>query len=57
MHPRTAILVAAALVYIVGAYVPFGHEALYPLTLFTTWVHECSHALMTLLDQVTAAPL
>src|SRR3954468_22913468 len=48
MHPRTAILVAAALVYIVGAYVPFGHEALYPLTLFTTWVHEMGHGLTAL---------
>lgn len=48
MHPRTAILVAAALVYIVGAYVPFGHQALYPLTLFTTWVHEMGHGLTAL---------
>jgi len=48
MHPRTAILVAAALVYVVGAYVPFGHQALYPLTLFTTWVHEMGHGLTAL---------
>src|SRR3954466_10910398 len=48
MHPRTAILVAAALVYIVGAYAPFGHQALYPLTLFTTWVHEMGHGVTAL---------
>ena len=48
MRPRSAILIAAALVYIVGAYVPFGHEALYPLTLFTTWVHEMGHGLTAL---------
>jgi hypothetical protein len=49
MHPRTAIIVAVALVYVVGAYVPFGHEALYPLTLFTTWVHEMGHGLTALI--------
>jgi hypothetical protein len=49
MHPRTAILVAVALVYVVGAYVPFGQEALYPLTLFTTWVHEMGHGLTALI--------
>src|SRR5664279_1942767 len=49
MHPRTAILVAAALVFVVGAYVPFGQEALYPLTLFTTWVHEMGHGLTALI--------
>ncbi len=48
MRPRSAILIAAALVYVIGAYVPFGHEALYPLTLFTTWVHEMGHGLTAL---------
>jgi hypothetical protein len=48
VHPRTAILIAAALVYVIGAYVPFGREALYPLTLFTTWVHEMGHGLTAL---------
>jgi hypothetical protein len=48
MRPRSAILIAAALLYIVSAYVPFGHEALYPLTLFTTWVHEMGHGLAAL---------
>jgi len=49
MHPRTAILVAAAAVYVVAAYVPFGREALYPLMLFTTWVHEMGHGLTALI--------
>lgn len=48
MRPRSAILIAAALLYIISAYVPFGHEALYPLTLFTTWVHEMGHGLTAL---------
>ena len=28
---------------------PWGPLALYPFTLFTTWVHECGHAVMALL--------
>jgi hypothetical protein len=28
---------------------PWGPLVLYPFTLFTTWVHECSHALMAVL--------
>ncbi|MGE5181726.1 MAG: M50 family metallopeptidase [Acidobacteriota bacterium] len=48
MRPRTAILLAAAAVYIVAYYVPFGDLALYPLTLFTTWVHEMGHGLTAL---------
>jgi Peptidase M50B-like len=28
---------------------PWGRLALYPFTLFTTWVHECGHALMAVL--------
>jgi len=28
---------------------PWGETALYPFKLFTTWVHECGHAVMTLL--------
>src|SRR6185436_18419745 len=28
---------------------PWGPLVLYPFTLFTTWVHECSHALMVVL--------
>jgi peptidase M50B-like protein len=48
MRPRSAILIAAGLVYVIGAYVPLGHEVLYPLTLFTTWVHEMGHGLTAL---------
>ncbi len=48
MRPRTAILIAAGLVFAIGAWVPFGHTALYPLTLFTTWVHEMGHGLTAL---------
>jgi Peptidase M50B-like len=28
---------------------PWGPLVLYPFTLFTTWVHECGHAVMTML--------
>ncbi len=48
MRPREAILIAVALVFVIGNWVPFGHEALYPLTLFTTWVHEMGHGLTAL---------
>ncbi len=48
MKPRNAILLAAALVVIVIRYVPFGEQALYPLTLFSTWVHEMGHGLTAL---------
>ncbi len=48
MRPRTAILLAAAAVYIVAYYVPFGDLVLYPLTLFTTWVHEMGHGVTAL---------
>jgi hypothetical protein len=45
MHPRLAIGIAAAIVFIVQSWLPFGRELLYPLTLFTTWVHEMGHGL------------
>jgi Peptidase M50B-like len=48
MRPRTAILLAAALVFVVTAFVPFGRTILYPLSLFTTWVHEMGHGLTAL---------
>jgi len=48
MRPRNAILLAAALVFVVSAWVPFGSTILYPLTLFTTWVHEMGHGLTAL---------
>ena len=40
---RSAILIAAAIYFVVSAWVPFGGTLLYPLTLFTTWVHEMGH--------------
>jgi hypothetical protein len=49
LKPRNAILLAAALVVIVIRYVPFGEEALIPLTLFSTWVHEMGHGMTALL--------
>ena len=49
MHPRTAILVAVAVYFAISWFVPFGTTLLYPLTLFTTWVHEMGHGLMGLI--------
>jgi hypothetical protein len=48
-HPRTVIVVAALVVFVISAWVPFGSTALYPLTLFTTWVHEMGHGLTALI--------
>jgi hypothetical protein len=48
VHPRVVILLAAAAVFMISAWVPFGSTALYPLTLFTTWVHEMGHGLTAL---------
>jgi hypothetical protein len=48
MRPRSAILIAAALLFVISNWIPFGREALYPLTLFTTWVHEMGHGLTAL---------
>jgi len=48
VRPRYAILIAVGAVFVVGAYVPFGHYVLYPLELFTTWVHEMGHGLAAL---------
>jgi hypothetical protein len=45
MRPRNAILLAVVLVFVVSTWVPFGSTALYPLSLFTTWVHEMGHGL------------
>jgi hypothetical protein len=46
---------AVALSLVVG-FTPWAQFLLYPFRLFTTWVHECSHALMTELvgGQVTS---
>src|SRR5689334_8968273 len=49
MRPRTAIIVAAVAVFVISHWVPFGGVALYPLTLFTTWVHEMGHGLTAIL--------
>jgi hypothetical protein len=45
VHPRHAILIAAGLLFVIAAWVPYGREALYPLTLFNTWVHEMGHGI------------
>ena len=44
----TRLWAAAALCLGVGL-TPWGPLALYPFTLFTTWVHECGHAIATVL--------
>jgi hypothetical protein len=49
MRPRTAIVVAVAVYFAISWFVPFGTTLLYPLTLFTTWVHEMGHGLTGLL--------
>lgn len=48
MPPRAAILIAAGVYFVVSSWVPFGPTLLYPLTLFTTWVHEMGHGLTAL---------
>ena len=45
MRPRSAILIAAAVLFVTSNWIPFGRQLLYPLTLFTTWVHEMGHGL------------
>ena len=42
-------LLAAAAVSLVVSLTPWSQSLLYPFKLFTTWVHECGHALMTVL--------
>ena len=49
MRPRSAILIAAAVLFVTSHWIPFGRQLLYPLTLFTTWVHEMGHGLTALL--------
>ena len=46
---KNAILIAAGVYFAVSAWVPFGSTLLYPLTLFTTWVHEMGHGLSALI--------
>lgn len=43
--PRATFLLATGVVLVVRAFVPFGELMLYPLTLFSTWVHELGHGL------------
>jgi len=45
LNARWALIVAVVLVVVVRELVPFGRQALYPLTLFATWVHEMGHGL------------
>jgi len=40
-----AWLIVAVVATVVGAIIPFGHFALYPFSLFETFVHEACHAL------------
>ena len=49
MRPRSAILIAAAALYVTSNWIPFGRQLLYPVTLFTTWVHEMGHGLTALI--------
>jgi hypothetical protein len=46
---RGAALWIAAAAALVVSLTPWGDEILYPFKLFTTWIHESSHALATLL--------
>jgi hypothetical protein len=43
----TRWLWAAAAVSLAASLTPWGQLLLYPFKLFTTWVHECGHAAMT----------
>jgi len=44
------MLVGAALLYwVIARLLPFGGTILYPITLFTTWVHEMGHGVTALL--------
>lgn len=45
---RKALIVALVVYFLVARFVPFGHELLYPFTLFATWVHEMGHGLTAL---------
>jgi hypothetical protein len=49
----------AAAVSLAASLTPWGDTLLYPFRLFTTWVHECGHALATVLvgGQVTAVTI
>ena len=49
MRPTGNWFWAAVAVSLVVSLTPWAEFILYPFRLFTTWVHECGHALMTVL--------
>ena len=49
LHNGALWLWVAALLSLGLSLTPWGTVPLYPFKLFTTWAHECGHALMTLL--------
>ena len=60
-HPAGGALWIAAVVSLVLSLTPWAGLLLYPFKLFTTWVHECGHALATVLvggrvQAITIAP-
>jgi len=60
-QPAGGALWMAAAVSLVLSLSPWGPLALYPFRLFTTWVHECGHAVATVLvggsvQAITIAP-
>ncbi len=48
-RPRAGWLWIAAAVSLAASVTPWADLLLYPFRLFTTWVHECGHALATVL--------
>ncbi len=60
-RPETVWLWGAAVLSLLLSLTPYGEFLLYPFKLFTTWVHECGHALMTVLvggsvESITISP-
>ena len=53
---NTSLWLAAA-VCLVLSLTPWGPLLLYPFTLFTTWVHECGHAVMVVLTGGSVASI
>jgi hypothetical protein len=45
---RRSLIVAAAVVFLLRSFVPFGRLILYPFTLLSTWVHEMGHGVAAL---------
>lgn len=46
---RRALLVAISVSVLLGSFVPFGRQLLYPFTLMGTWVHEMGHGLAAII--------